>query len=57
MIALKSLRVDLDLPNVRILSLNVDNLFQNVLSHDTVEFEQKINMINNKAVRVPTKQH
>ena len=39
MIALKSLRVDLDLPNVRILSLNVDNLFQNVLSHDTVEFD------------------
>ena len=31
--------------------------FKKILSHDTVEFEQKINMINNKAVRVPTKQH
>ena len=52
-----SIWLNLNLPNAKILSLIVDNLLKKVLLHDTSDFDRQFNIINNKAVRAPTKQH
>ena len=41
-----SIGLNMDLPNGKIISLIVDNLFKNVLTHDKIEFAQSFNNLS-----------